>query len=157
VETRRGFLSWLSVALGAIAAAAVGVPAVGFLLAPASRRPREQWRAVGVVDDFTIGETVEARFPDVAAVPWAGQAAQVAVWLRRTSATEFVALSLNCTHLGCPVRWEAGARLFFCPCHGGVFYEDGAVAGGPPPRALARYPTRVEGNQVMIRTRGLSV
>jgi menaquinol-cytochrome c reductase iron-sulfur subunit len=157
VETRRGFLSWLSVALGAIAAAAAGVPAVGFLFAPASRRPREEWRAVGAVDDFTIGETVEARFQDAAAVPWAGQAAQVAVWLRRTSATEFVALSLNCTHLGCPVRWVSGARLFFCPCHGGVYYEDGAVAGGPPPRALARYPTRIQGNQVMIRTRGLSV
>jgi menaquinol-cytochrome c reductase iron-sulfur subunit len=156
VETRRRFLSWLTGGLGAIAAVAASVPAIGFLLAPLPRR-REQWRAVGNVDDFRIGDTVEARFLDVAAVPWAGEAAEIAVWLRRTSPTEFVAFSLNCTHLGCPVRWESGARLFFCPCHGGVYYADGAVAGGPPPRALAQYPTRVDGTQVMVRTRALSV
>jgi len=64
---------------------------------------------------------------------------------------------LNCTHLGCPVRWVASARLFLCPCHGGVFYDDGSVAGGPPPRALSQYPVRVAGSQVLIQTRALSI
>lgn len=157
METRRRFLSWLTAGLGALAAAAAAIPAIGFLFEPPPRRPREAWRAVGDIDDFRIGDTVEARFPDAATVPWAGQAAEVAVWLRRTNATEFIAFSLNCTHLGCPVRWESGARLFLCPCHGGVYYEDGSVAGGPPPRALAQYPTRVEGTRVMVQTRALSV
>jgi menaquinol-cytochrome c reductase iron-sulfur subunit len=157
VETRRRFLSWLTAGLGAVAAVAAAIPAVGYLFVPPPERRREAWRAVGEVDDFRIGDTVEARFLDVAAVAWAGQAAEIAVWLRRKSATEFIAFSLNCTHLGCPVRWESGARLFLCPCHGGVYYEDGAVAGGPPPRALAQHPTRIEGSRVMVRTRALSV
>src|SRR3712207_8271662 len=40
------------------------------------------------------------------------------------------AFAVNCTHLGCPVRWIQDASLFLCPCHGGVFYSDGRVAGG---------------------------
>lgn len=150
-------MAWLSAGLSVLTAAIVCVPPLEFLIAPASRRPREQWRDVGSIDDFTIGDTVEARFVDAVTVPWAGQAAESAVWLRRKTESEFVAFSLTCTHLGCPVRWESGARLFMCPCHGGVYYEDGSVAGGPPPRALAQYPTRVEGRQVQVQTRALSV
>jgi menaquinol-cytochrome c reductase iron-sulfur subunit len=154
---RRRFLTRLSIALGAIAAVAAGVPVIGFFFAPSARQPGDQWRRVGAVGDFKIGETVEVRFIAPAPVPWAGQAAEVAAWLQRKSATEFVAYSLNCTHLGCPVRWVPTARLFLCPCHGGVFYDDGSVAGGPPPRALSQYPVRIEGTQVLIQTRALSV
>jgi menaquinol-cytochrome c reductase iron-sulfur subunit len=39
-----------------------------------------------------------------------------------------------------------------CPCHGGVFYKDGAVASGPPQKPLSEYPVRVENGQVEIRT-----
>ena len=48
-----------------------------------------------------------------------------------SSDDEFVAFSVNCAHLGCPVRWLREAHLFMCPCHGGVYYEDGRVAAGP--------------------------
>jgi menaquinol-cytochrome c reductase iron-sulfur subunit len=37
-----------------------------------------------------------------------------------------------------------------CPCHGGVYYEDGSVAAGPPPRGLYQYPVRVNNGQVEI-------
>jgi menaquinol-cytochrome c reductase iron-sulfur subunit len=152
---RRRFLAWVSTALGAVAATAVGVPVIGFFLAPLTRRPVETWRPLGPVDQFRIGETVEVRIPSAAPVPWAGQAAEMAAWLRRRGPSEFVAFSVNCTHLGCPVRWEANARLFLCPCHGGVFYEDGAVAGGPPPRALTEYAVRVQNGNVWLRTSAL--
>ncbi len=72
--------------------------------------------------------------------------------LRRVSEDGFVAFSVHCTHLGCPVRWLPDAELFMCPCHGGVFYEDGRVASGPPPRPLVRYPVRVRGELVEILT-----
>jgi hypothetical protein len=29
-----------------------------------------------------------------------------------------------------------------CPCHGGVYYEDGSYASGPPPRGLYEYDIR---------------
>jgi menaquinol-cytochrome c reductase iron-sulfur subunit len=39
-----------------------------------------------------------------------------------------------------------------CPCHGGVYYQDGTVAAGPPPRPLPQYPVRLVDGKVEIRT-----
>jgi menaquinol-cytochrome c reductase iron-sulfur subunit len=72
-------------------------------------------------------------------------------WLRRQAGNDFTAFAINCTHLGCPVRWEGNADLFMCPCHGGVYYSNGDVAGGPPPRPLHRYPVRITDGQVEIQ------
>ena len=82
--------------------------------------------------------TVKVDFPDSSPLPWAGVVARTAAWLRREPDGTFVAFTVNCTHLGCPVRWLPDAGLFMCPCHGGVYYANGDRASGPPPRGL--YP-----------------
>ena len=69
-----------------------------------------------------------------------------------TTPTHFTAFTVHCTHLGCPVRWVADAKLFLCPCHGGVYYADGTVSAGPPPKPLPQYPVRVRDGQVEILT-----
>ncbi len=148
---RRRFLAWLAAASGVTGAALVGVPILGFLLAPLFRRTPTVWRAVGKADDFRSGETVEVAFLDASPLVWSGVAAKTGAWLRRNDDGSFVAFALNCTHLGCPVRWLDGASLFMCPCHGGVYYRDGTVAAGPPPKPLTRYAVRVRGGQVEIR------
>jgi Rieske Fe-S protein len=63
----------------------------------------------------------------------------------------FLVLAVNCTHLGCPVSWFASAGLFLCPCHGGVYYENGDRASGPPPRGLYHYLYRIVDGQLHIR------
>jgi menaquinol-cytochrome c reductase iron-sulfur subunit len=131
-----------------MAVAAVAVPSVGFLLG--LRRTPRLWRDVGAVEQFALGGTVQVAFADPSPLPWAGVTAQTAAWLRRTGDQEFVAFSVDCTHLGCPVRWLPDADLFMCPCHGGVFYSNGTVASGPPPRPLSRYPVRVAEGRVQI-------
>jgi menaquinol-cytochrome c reductase iron-sulfur subunit len=150
--TRRRFLEKLSVLLGVVAASLVGAPIVGFVFEPLFRKTAFAWRRVGMKDDFTIGSTVEVVFEDASPTEWAGVTAKTAAWLRRVGENEFIAFSLNCTHLGCPVRWAPDAELFLCPCHGGVYYSDGRVAGGPPPRPLPRYPVRLRGGEVQVRT-----
>ncbi len=147
---RRRFLSRVSIAAGAIAAALVAVPGGLFLLG--LRRTPRAWREVGRLDRFAVGSTVEVAFDDPSPLPWAGVTARTAAWLRRVSEDEVVAFSIHCTHLGCPVRWLPDAELFMCPCHGGVFYRDGRVASGPPPRPLVRYPARIRGGVVEILT-----
>jgi quinol---cytochrome c reductase iron-sulfur subunit, bacillus type len=147
---RRRFLSRLSTVAAALAVALVAVPGGLFLLG--LRRSPRAWRAVGTIDQFRVGRTVEVSFQDPSPLPWAGVTAQTAAWLRRVSEQEFVAFSVNCTHLGCPVRWLQDAEIFMCPCHGGVFYRDGRVASGPPPRPLVRYPVRVRNETVEILT-----
>lgn len=149
---RRRFLSLLSGASAAVGAAVVGIPAVGFLLVPLFRKTQGSWQGVGRVGDFEIGKIVEIEIEDPSTVPWTGVTGKTGAWLHRKSQAEFVAFSLNCTHLGCPVRWEAGAQLFMCPCHGGVYYMDGQVAAGPPPKPLPQYPVRVRGGTVQVQS-----
>lgn len=148
---RRRFLARVSMAAGAVAATMVGVPFVGFVFRP-GRGAGPVWRDVGRLDDFALGKTVKVDYLDAAPLPWAGFAAETAAWLRRDGADHFVAFTIYCTHTGCPVRWDEGAQLFLCPCHGGSFYRDGAVASGPPPSPLVRYPVRVRDGVVEIQT-----
>ena len=58
---------------------------------------------------------------------------------------EFTIFDDRCTHLGCPFSWSDQKKQFDCPCHNGVFDEEGRVTGGPPPRPLDRYEYKVEG------------
>jgi menaquinol-cytochrome c reductase iron-sulfur subunit len=152
MSSRRTFFERLSLILGGVSAAGLVVPALGFIVGPLFRRTPRLWRRVGAAGSFKTGSTVAVRFEDASPVPWSGVTANTAAWLRREDEETFVAFSINCTHLGCPVRWLPEADLFMCPCHGGVYYKDGVVAAGPPPRPLPRYPVRVVKGEVEILT-----
>ncbi len=149
---RRSFLTRVSLGLTGLAGALVGLPVVGFLIAPVRRRTPDAWRVVGTVSDFEIGDTVRVVYVDPEPLPWAGFSAETAAYLRREDDRTFVAFSSYCTHTGCPVQWVDSTSLFFCPCHGGAFHRDGSVAAGPPPRPLERHETRVRNGRVEIRT-----
>jgi menaquinol-cytochrome c reductase iron-sulfur subunit len=149
---RRKFLTWLGVSLSGLSAVLVGVPVISFVLAPFIGGRREFWRSVGRVDRFKVGTTTEVSFENAQSTPWADGFAKTAAWLQRRSEREFVAYSINCTHLGCPVRWVPESELFMCPCHGGVYYKDGKVAAGPPPHGLVTYPVRIKDGHVQVRT-----
>lgn len=147
---RRKFLTRLTLGLGAASAGSILWSILGFVLAPVLRKNGDAWREVGSVDDFSVGSTKVVTFQDASTVPWAGNAGRSAAWLRRDSNDTFTCFSVNCTHLGCPVRWEEGSELFMCPCHGGVYYKDGAVAAGPPPKPLPRYHVRIKNGKVQV-------
>lgn len=149
---RRRFLVGGSLALASLAALLVEVPMIGFLFGPLLRRTAPVWRDVGPAAAFKVGETVAVSFANAAPLAWDGTAGRTAAWLRRESEGDFTAFALNCTHLGCPVQWQPAANLFLCPCHGGVYYSNGAVAGGPPPKSLPRYRVRVMAGRVEIET-----
>ena len=149
---RRKFLIKLSLALGGIAAAAAAIPVIGALLAPLLQKSPQTWRTLGTLNDFKIGSTTLISFIDADPLPYAGITAKSAAWLRRKSENDFIAFSANCSHLGCPVRWEENAELFMCPCHGGVYYKDGTVASGPPPKPLTQYQVRVYNGEVQLLT-----
>lgn len=157
VVSRRRFLSRISLALSGLAGAVVSVPIIAYLLSPLLQPALREWRDLGLVDTFAIGQTVEVAYDEPSPLPWAGQTARTALWLRRNSDVDFIAFAINCTHLGCPVNWKPDAGLFLCPCHGGVYYADGSVAGGPPPHPLTRLATRIiDNNRVQVQTRPLT-
>jgi quinol---cytochrome c reductase iron-sulfur subunit, bacillus type len=150
-RARRSFLLKLSVALNLLAAALIGVPVIGFLLSSFRRRARPgSWITLGALETFPENQTRLATFRNPYTRPWDGTTADIPCWVRRTNGERFQVFAINCTHLGCPVRWFQESRLFMCPCHGGVFYEDGSHAAGPPPRGLYEYKYKVENGHLWI-------
>lgn len=149
---RRGFFMKLTLALSGVIGALITLPVLGFVLAPIFRTPAKQWRKVGKLELFEQNATRLVRYQDPSPEIWAGVTAESGAWVRRESETEFTVFSINCRHLGCPVRWIDGAGLFMCPCHGGVYYSDGTVAGGPPPEPLHRMHWRIVDGELEIET-----
>ena len=149
-QSRRSFIVNVLIILTSLAGFVVSIPVIGSLLSPLFKKPAQKWRPVGKIDDFTVGQTVLVKFSNSDQQPWDGVTSQTSAWLRREKEDEFIAFSVNCTHLGCPVRWVATSELFLCPCHGGVYYKDGSYAAGPPPHGLNRYPVRLNNNEVEI-------
>ena len=149
---RRTFFIKLGFSLAAFVGILVSAPVLGALLAPIFLRTPEKWRKVGNVEDFKINETVLVKFKSASPFPWSGITDETASWLRRVSDNEFVAFSVNCAHLGCPVRWVPDAELFLCPCHGSVYNKDGSYAAGPAPHGLSKYPVQIKNGKVEIKT-----
>lgn len=148
---RRGFLLKLGIALNVVAAALVGVPALGFILGPLRRRAARSWIRLGPVGSYPAGQTRLAVYQNPVSMSWDGFTAKIPCWVRRVEGEEFQVFAINCTHLGCPVRWFPQSRLFMCPCHGGAYYEDGSRASGPPPRGLFQYEYEIRDGQLWVR------
>jgi menaquinol-cytochrome c reductase iron-sulfur subunit len=87
--------------------------------------------------------------------PWDGMVAHTGCFVRNLGKDEknedqFQVFAVNCAHLGCPVSWFPQSGLFMCPCHGGVYYENGERASGPPPRGLFQCVWNVDDGKLTI-------
>ena len=150
--SRRGFLFTAGVVLNAIAATLLAIPVIGYVFSSFRRRePYDTWIPLGAVAHFPENQTRLATYRNPYTRPWDGTTADIPCWVRRIAGDKFQVFAVNCTHLGCPVRWFQESRLFMCPCHGGAFYEDGSHASGPPPRGLYEYEYKVEQGQLWVR------
>jgi len=148
--SRRGFLLKLALLIQATAAAVIAVPVLGYVLGPFLRRAGQAWVRLDEVERFPEGTTRLASYSNPFHSAWDGETAEIPCWVRRIQGAEFQVFSIHCTHLGCPVRWFEESALFMCPCHGGVFYEDGSRAAGPPPRGLYEYRTKVKNGELWV-------
>jgi nitrite reductase/ring-hydroxylating ferredoxin subunit len=72
--------------------------------------------------------------------------------LLRLAPDKFAAFNQNCTHLNCPVHFDAANSQLACPCHHGFFNaEDGKAVAGPPRRSLAALEVTVRDGQVWVQ------
>ena len=152
--SRRSMLMALGIGINAVAAALFAVPIIGYIFAPARRKEMSAdlaWVSLGELAQFPEGETRLATYRNPLVRPWDGDTGNIPCWVRRISSDKFQVFAINCTHLGCPVRWFPQSGLFMCPCHGGAYYADGARASGPPPRGLFEYDYKVENGRLMIK------
>ena len=125
---------------------------IGFIFSPfSSRKDARSWIPLGKLDGFPEGQTRLATYRNPFTRPWDGATADIPCWVRHMQGGRFQVFAVNCAHLGCPVRWFPESGLFMCPCHGGVYYEDGSRASGPPPRGLFEYEYKLENGQLWIK------
>lgn len=150
---RRSFLSFLTVASGAVAGALVGVPLVGRVLAPLRKAPAadDGYHSLGALDSFEPGKPVRVTFPVTVRDGWDVTTQERAAWVVKGSDGRVAVLSTVCPHLGCSVKWEARKDEFGCPCHESGFAATGERRHGPARRGLDALPTRVVGNDLQVR------
>jgi Rieske Fe-S protein len=148
---RRSFLGVAVWAIGGLITAAMGIPAIAYLVGPALRRSQSQdWIPLGPVNKVEPGTPALFKATIERQTGWISDTDEVSVYVLTEDGRDFVAMSNICTHLACRVRWIEDRQQFFCPCHNGVFDRDGQVVAVPPPRPLDRYETKIEDGRLFI-------
>ena len=142
-STRREFVRDAGRFLAGGAIAGVASTVLDACSRPAERAKPHLFEASFDVGSLTTdGQSLVTPTPGLDGVP---------ILIVRSAARRFVALSMLCTHEGCPVNPPAGG-IITCPCHGSQYDLDGRVRKGPAQFPLARYDTQVD-----VRAKRLSV
>lgn len=143
----------LGVLVGVINVAVIGTvvgPVIGFVTSPLRRKSVEKWVPVLPLDQLAVGEVKEVSFTVPIKDGYASVERKYTLYLRRAS-EEVIAIDPACTHLGCRVNFQTEKHRFMCPCHGGVFDDEGKVVSGPPPKPLERHRVKIEKGQILVQ------
>lgn len=140
--SRRDFMKVTTGTVGGLIAAALGAPIVGYLIDPAlNAGSKEGWISIGKLSDIQVKVPTPFSFTRTNVNGWERTGTSYGGYIIRGSEDpkDIKIISSRCTHLGCTVNWHAETDQFVCPCHDATFDANGAVVGGPPPKALDRY------------------
>ena len=133
--TRREFARYLALGSVAMAAGTIGIAAWTQLRTINTGEPRP----IVALDHVAVNDPYLFQYPT---------SSDPAILLR-TSATDVVAFSQKCTHLGCVVFFQQHENRWHCPCHEGNFEAaTGAVISGPPTRPLGRIAVEIRGDTI---------
>lgn len=139
------------VGIGGLISAAIGLPAVAYVIGPALKRTSDLWIRLGAVSKVELGSPTLFKTTVETETGWINTEEEISAYVLTQNGQDFDVMSNICTHLGCRVRWIADDERFYCPCHNGVFAKDGSVVSGPPPRPLDRFESKVEDGVLYIR------
>ena len=175
--TRKGFLSAMTLGLGAAIGALVTIPPMVFAGLPPFKKGEgfiDVDVDLGPLEAFKEGEWLITQFnmnPVLGDV--AGRTAYVRYNGLLAGEPSFTILSNRCVHLGCPVQangpstpderrtYGAGNRKvtytpvlpaggFGCPCHAGQYSTEGNRVAGPPVRALDRWAYKIADGRLRL-------
>ena len=148
--SRRRALTIFVNGIGALFGGALAALLGAFAVRPARGATVERWIRAGTLGDLVPDVPVARVLSVPRADGWYRGRARQTVFLVWTGTQDVRAFSATCTHLGCQVLWDAPAKRFRCPCHGGAYDAEGRVIAGPPPRPLDRLQARVDGTNKSI-------
>jgi menaquinol-cytochrome c reductase iron-sulfur subunit len=142
---------------GALMAMGFTLPTLAFAIGPIFNNDSLPWQEIGPPDIFPNDNYIPAI---ITIAPGIGEAGKSTVYVRarnpavdegaETWYNRWIAITSRCAHLGCPVRWVPASERFICPCHGGVYDLQGVRVGGPPPRPLDRFFTRLNKSSGLV-------
>jgi menaquinol-cytochrome c reductase iron-sulfur subunit len=148
--TRRSFYIGAIYGLWAAISAALGLPALVYLLFPPKVRKENEWIEAGDISKVAPDSPVEMSFRRNRVDGWKVISEKSTAWVVKHADNSVIAFGPQCTHLGCAYHWEEGKNEFLCPCHSSLFGVDGKVISGPAPRPLDRYEVKVQGTKLLI-------
>ena len=150
---RRDFMKTAIITIGGIIGGAIGLPAIPYIVGPALKQGVENWIRLGAISKVELNTPTLFKTNIETQTGWISSEEEFSVYVLTENGQDFTVMSNVCTHLGCRVRWIPDQGKFFCPCHNGIFSKDGNVLGGPPPRPLDRFESKVE-DGVLYAKRG---
>jgi len=148
---RRDFMKATIVSIGGIIGAAIGIPAIPYIVGPAQKQDAADWIRLGAVSKVELNIPTLFKLTLETQTGWVNSEEEFSVYVLTENGQDYTVMSNVCTHLGCRVRWIPEQGEFFCPCHNGVFAKDGTVVDGPPPRPLDKFEYKVEDGSIFVK------
>lgn len=134
--SRREFFKFMTLASGGLALGSAAL--AGWAAIPPRERKFDR-ALIAKIGEVKVGESLEFSYP---------RPVDPCILLHLQSG-EYVAYSRRCTHLSCPVVFQAEKQRLYCPCHNGAFAaDDGHVLQGPPPRPLPQIQLQIENGEI---------
>lgn len=147
---RRTVLGWLVGIINVGVATAIIGPTLGFIAAPLTRkRPPGIWVPVLEENELADGETKSVSFQLQVQDGYMTSERKYSAYIYRKG-SKVVAYDPSCPHLGCHVEFKDRKKRYVCPCHGGVFDEEGERISGPPPRGLTKLAAKVDKGRIWV-------
>ena len=149
--SRRSFMKVVISSIGGAISAAIGLPAVVYLIGPALQQTKADWINLGSVNKVELDTPTLFKTTIEIKTGWINAQQEISAFVLTENGQDFTVMSNVCTHLGCRIRWIPDQGKFYCPCHNAVFSKDGNVLAGPPPRPLDRFENKVEDGIIYIK------
>ena len=134
--SRREFFRFLTLASGGLA---VGSTAMGVWSRTSRDERRFEPAPIARLTELEPGQAMAFTYP---------RPTDICILVHRPMGG-YVAYSRRCTHLSCPVYYQADRNRLYCPCHNGAFsVDDGRVLQGPPPHPLPMVLLEIRDDQI---------
>ncbi len=148
---RRNFLSKIVIAVQTVIGATVAYVVGGAALAPGFAARKASWQRAASVSELAESSPTPITLRLIRQDGYRQVVDRRVVYMQRDASGAVRVLDSTCTHLGCRTRYDQVSENFVCPCHGGVYGQDGSVLEGPPPAPLRRIEARIEDGNVLVR------
>ena len=148
---RSDFVKSVVAVLGTIIGGFIALPGLGYLISPTLKiEASEAWIPLGPLENYPDGTPTLFNFTRTKINGWEKTVNSYGVYVVNHGGSQVTVFSNMCTHLSCRVNWQEDRQTYHCPCHDGKFGPTGEVTGGPPPKPLNVYETKIEDGVLSI-------